>query len=152
MLTTKNRKISPSCKALYHSTFWRKSQNKKRREIWIKVVVMLLQLYLLETNSISKNYWPHCVCRELVKPTPIRMLVFVAAGLADPPPGTGFMFTLQSLAKMMMMGVMIMRDDVCGLFSTNIPMIPPYSIWQNFEALYELFMQENKFNKKKLLF
>ena len=50
------------------------------------------------------------------------------AGLADPPPGTGFMFTLQSLAKMMMMGVMIMRDDVCGLFSTNIPMIPPYSI------------------------
>jgi hypothetical protein len=43
------------------------------------------------------------------------MLVFVAAGLADPPPGTGFMFTLQSLAKMMMMGVMIMRDDVCGL-------------------------------------
>ena len=81
------------------------------------------------------------------------MLVFVAAGLADPPPGTGFMFTLQSLAKMMMMGVMIMRDDVCGLFSTNIPMIPPpYSIWQNFEAIwpkYELLRLEDKFNNKK---
>ena len=81
-----------------------------------------------KTNILIQRKIDPIVYAELVKPTPIRMLVFVAAELADPPPGTGFMFTLQSLAKMMMMGVMIMRNDVCGLFSTNIPMIPHYSI------------------------